>query len=305
MIVDLQGWLLDTLNIGRLLGLPLPVPTLLTSKITPISPPLLSYIGSMSVHIAAPVLLTSLLYLGPLLTRFLDGQLPFQRQFNFHTDIVERFTSLAGVRNFLVGPATEELVFRASILAPLYFAGVTRAKVVLATPGFFGIAHVHHAYNVYVSGGRTRSAAIRGAITATAQFVYTTAFGWYANFLFLRAGSVVAPTAAHALCNVLGLPNPAADSQSHPTKSTRKSYTPLPHDPSSLTESLGIVAWDWHSDMDSPRCGRGTLRPLPLSPDRTGAVWRFTVLARMRVRCALRFAPLAGRAAASVRSRRW
>ncbi|GAK67575.1 abi-domain-containing protein [Moesziomyces antarcticus] len=185
-----SGWLLDTLNIGRLLGLPLPVPTLLTSKIIPISPPLLSYIGSMSVHIAAPVLLTSLLYLGPLLTRFLDGQLPFQRQFNFHTDIVERFTSLAGVRNFLVGPATEELVFRASILAPLYFAGVTRAKLVLATPGFFGIAHVHHAYNVYVSGGRTRSAAIRGAITATAQFVYTTAFGWYANFLFLRAGSV-------------------------------------------------------------------------------------------------------------------
>lgn len=228
MLLDSQGWLLDTLNIGRLLGLALPVPTLLTSNTLPFAPPLLSYIGSLSVHMAAPLLLTSLLYLGPLLTRFLDGELPFQRHFDLHTDLVVKFTSLAGVRNFLVGPATEELVFRASLLAPLFFAGVSRAKLVLATPAFFGIAHVHHAYNVYLSDGRTRSAAIRGALTAAAQFLYTTAFGWYANLLFLRAGSVVAPTAAHVLCNVLGLPNPAADAQRHPTKSTRKSHWPQP-----------------------------------------------------------------------------
>ncbi|KAI3485299.1 hypothetical protein L1887_51412 [Cichorium endivia] len=205
-----------------------PRSTLLTSNTLPFAPPLLSYIGSLSVHMAAPLLLTSLLYLGPLLTRFLDGELPFQRHFDLHTDLVVKFTSLAGVRNFLVGPATEELVFRASLLAPLFFAGVSRAKLVLATPAFFGIAHVHHAYNVYLGGGRTRSAAIRGALTAAAQFLYTTAFGWYANLLFLRAGSVVAPTAAHVLCNVLGLPNPAADAQRHPTKSTRKSHLPQP-----------------------------------------------------------------------------
>lgn len=38
------------------------------------------------------------------------------------------------------------------------------------------------------------------------QFAYTTLFGWYATFVFLRTGSVVAVVLAHAFCNWCGLP---------------------------------------------------------------------------------------------------
>lgn len=126
------------------------------------------------------------------------------------------------MRNFLVGPVTEELVFRSAILTPLIFAGVSRRTLLFASPAFFGIAHAHHAYNVYLQGGRTRAAAKRGAVTAAVQFAYTMVFGWYANFLFLRSGSVLAPTTAHVWCNVMGLPNPMAAQQHHKKRATSK-----------------------------------------------------------------------------------
>ena len=38
------------------------------------------------------------------------------------------------------------------------------------------------------------------------QFAYTTLFGWYANFVFVRTGSLPAVVLAHAFCNWMGLP---------------------------------------------------------------------------------------------------
>lgn len=39
------------------------------------------------------------------------------------------------------------------------------------------------------------------------QFSYTTLFGTYAAFLFLRTGHLAAPVAAHIFCNVMGFPD--------------------------------------------------------------------------------------------------
>ncbi|SPO31429.1 related to CAAX prenyl protease 2 [Ustilago trichophora] len=217
-VVPRAGWLLDTLNISRLLGLPLPTPSLLTSNILPFSPSLTTYLVTLSNHILSPLLLTSLLFLGPLYVTYLDGELPFQAHFSFHRDLIHKFTSLTGIRNYLVGPLTEELVFRSCILTPLFFSGVSRSKLIFASPAFFGIAHIHHAYNVYLQAGRTKNAALRGALTATVQFAYTMVFGWYANFLYLRSASVWAPITAHVMCNVMGLPDPAGGQERWPRR---------------------------------------------------------------------------------------
>ena len=37
--------------------------------------------------------------------------------------------------------------------------------------------------------------------------MYTTAFGAYATWLFIRTGSLAAPVAVHVLCNAVGLPD--------------------------------------------------------------------------------------------------
>lgn len=47
------------------------------------------------------------------------------------------------------------------------------------------------------------------------QAGYTTVFGWYASFLLLRTGHVIAPIGAHAFCNFMGFPDFSA-AQAHP-----------------------------------------------------------------------------------------
>lgn len=49
------------------------------------------------------------------------------------------------------------------------------------------------------------------------QFGYTTVFGWYATFIYLRTGSLYSAFMCHAICNFFGFPNFAAlvDSDSH------------------------------------------------------------------------------------------
>lgn len=37
--------------------------------------------------------------------------------------------------------------------------------------------------------------------------MYTTAFGAYATWLFIRTGSLAAPVAVHMLCNAVGFPD--------------------------------------------------------------------------------------------------
>lgn len=52
--------------------------------------------------ICLPLSLTALLYIGPLYACALDGVLPFQRNFSLRTDVVDRFTRLAGVRTYIL-----------------------------------------------------------------------------------------------------------------------------------------------------------------------------------------------------------
>jgi intramembrane prenyl-peptidase len=42
--------------------------------------------------------------------------------------------------------------------------------------------------------------------TTAFQLLYTTVFGWYSSFLFIRTGHLAAPFLAHAFCNHMGFP---------------------------------------------------------------------------------------------------
>ena len=53
------------------------------------------------------------------------------------------------------------------------------------------------------------------ALQVAFQFGFTTIFGWYATFVFLRTGHLAAPIAAHAFCNWMGFPR-FGDVPAHP-----------------------------------------------------------------------------------------
>ncbi|KIY52499.1 Abi-domain-containing protein [Fistulina hepatica ATCC 64428] len=123
----------------------------------------------------------------------------------------DTFATWIGWRNYIIAPITEEVVFRACVLS-VYRAvsdgwtTMSPVRVVWVSPLFFGVAHVHHAWEVYNTHGRTAAAAKRAVLTSLFQLAYTSLFGAYCACLFLRAGSVLPPITAHIWCNSMGIP---------------------------------------------------------------------------------------------------
>lgn len=54
---------------------------------------------------------------------------------------------------------------------------------------------------------RTTKALQNALLSSSFQFVYTTIFGWYASYLFLRTGSLIPPILCHSFCNIMGFPD--------------------------------------------------------------------------------------------------
>jgi prenyl protein peptidase len=69
------------------------------------------------------------------------------------------------------------------------------------------IAHLHHAWDNYNRMGRTRQALQNAVLASLFQFTYTTLFGWYASYLFVRTGSVWPSILNHSFCNMMGIPS--------------------------------------------------------------------------------------------------
>ena len=108
------------------------------------------------------------------------------------------------LRNLVVGPLSEEFVFRACMVPLLLDAGLGTARAVCCSPLFFGVAHLHHLRRRV----RDDRAPVLEALGQTLfQFAYTTLFGVYTAFVFARTGNLAAAFACHGFCNYMGLPD--------------------------------------------------------------------------------------------------
>ncbi|OLL22039.1 putative CAAX prenyl protease 2, partial [Neolecta irregularis DAH-3] len=148
---------------------------------------------------ASGVYLTLLLFSGPLF----EWQWADKGWKTCLLDGVDDMACWIGWRNYVVGPFTEEFVFRGCIVSLFVLVKSSECKIIFLTPFFFGIAHLHHFYEFYLSKPELWRL---GIFRSVFQFSYTTIFGWYAVFLFLRLETLWAPVIAHAFCNVMGLP---------------------------------------------------------------------------------------------------
>jgi prenyl protein peptidase len=86
----------------------------------------------------------------------------------------------------------------------LLLSGASTTTIVFLTPIIFGLAHVHHFYEFRISHPHTPM--IQAVLRSVLQFTYTTLFGGYATFLFLRTGSLLNVILVHAFCNWIGFP---------------------------------------------------------------------------------------------------
>ncbi|KAJ9641826.1 CAAX prenyl protease [Coniosporium tulheliwenetii] len=154
------------------------------------------------LDILKTLLLCSILFAGPLYeSGIVDGG---WRDWIRGRDLAETLGSWIGYRNYVAGPVTEELLFR-SLIIPLHILAQESApRIVFLTPLYFGIAHVHHYYEFRLTHPGTP--ALPALLRSLFQFGYTSVFGFFAAFVFLRTGSVIAVILAHSFCNWQGLP---------------------------------------------------------------------------------------------------
>lgn len=102
------------------------------------------------------------------------------------------------------GPITEEVIFRSAIVPLHILAKVSPGHIVFVAPLYFGVAHVHHFYEFRISHPDT--SVVAALLRSLFQFTYTSMFGWYATFIYLRTGSLLVVILAHTFCNWCGLP---------------------------------------------------------------------------------------------------
>ncbi|KAK0738328.1 hypothetical protein B0T18DRAFT_394638 [Schizothecium vesticola] len=155
---------------------------------------LLGVLPPSPLPILRSLLLTSLLFAGPLFHALLiDPPSPLLPPLDIFT-----------IRALVAGPLTEELLFRSASIPLLLVSRTPIHQILYLSPLVFGLAHVHHFYEFRLSnpGVPVAAALARSAF----QLGFTTVFGAYATFLYVRTGSLGAVCAVHAFCNAVGLP---------------------------------------------------------------------------------------------------
>lgn len=86
----------------------------------------------------------------------------------------------------------------------MLLAETSVAKTIFLSPVIFGLAHFHHFWEFRITHPHVPVAT--GLLRSLLQFSYTSLFGAYATFVFLRTGSLLAIFAVHAFCNCMGFP---------------------------------------------------------------------------------------------------
>jgi prenyl protein peptidase len=154
------------------------------------------------IGVAKTLLLVSILFIGSLFEEaFAEKRLG---DWLNGTAFRETFSTWIGWRNLVAGPVSEEILFR-SFMIPLHIlAEVSTTRIVFLTPLYFGIAHIHHFYEFRAMHPKVPW--LPAFLRSLFQFAYTSIFGFFASFVFLRTGSVYAVIAAHMFCNWMGMP---------------------------------------------------------------------------------------------------
>lgn len=163
---------------------------------------LMGYLPLGFSEILKSLILTSILFSGPLFEKgFVDGEWKDWICFrNLRTSV----STWIGWRNYIVGPITEEVLFRSASIPLVVSSQTSMARLILQTPLIFGLAHLHHFYEFCTTHPHAPMTA--ALVHSLLQFSYTTAFGAYATFIYVRTGSLYSVIMVHVLCNWIGLP---------------------------------------------------------------------------------------------------
>jgi prenyl protein peptidase len=102
------------------------------------------------------------------------------------------------------GPITEEVLYRSASVPLMLVARASIKQTIFLSPLIFGVSHFHHFYEFRISNPEVP--VIAAVARSIFQLAYTTLFGAYATFLYVRNGSLLGVCMVHTFCNSMGLP---------------------------------------------------------------------------------------------------
>lgn len=155
----------------------------------------ISWPQSIIWSLVTPLLITSLLFLGPLVL--------FKDTYNwpeFVNYVKTEATDLQFVRNYMVAPLSEEFIFRGVLIAILEQSFPLWSSIIISGI-LFSLAHSHHYFFQSIQG----SDQIR-LTDNLFQMSYTFVFAVYSATLYLKTRTILTTIQVHIFCNFLGFP---------------------------------------------------------------------------------------------------
>lgn len=152
----------------------------------------------VSAAITYPFILMNAFYLGQFVMMYIDRIL--WHYFDYY-EWKQCCSSWVWRRDVIVGPITEEIVFRAcssTLMAHVYGPKWT----MLLNPIPFAASHFHHIWDDQRRGHSLAHSILQRGF----QFCYTYLFGAFATYLQLTTRHAIVPIIAHSICNAQGLP---------------------------------------------------------------------------------------------------
>lgn len=148
-----------------------------------------------------PLIITATIFLGPIVDEILNRRWSIIRltPANFWRN---RPNFWIVMRNWVVGPLIEEIVFRC-INCTLLSNDVPLHYNIIISGLLFGAAHFHPQIMQHVFLDMERELLVNSVI----QFFYTSAFGMYAASIFMKTRSLWPSVAVHVFCNAMGAPS--------------------------------------------------------------------------------------------------
>lgn len=145
--------------------------------------------------------MTATIFLGPIVDELLG-----RRWFNFSLPRMWRARPNIWefLRNWLLGPILEEIVFRC-VNCTLLSNDVPTHYNVIISGLLFGAAHFHPQIMQHVFLDMERQLLVDSLV----QFFFTSAFGMYVATIFMKTKSLWPAAAVHIFCNIMGLPSGA------------------------------------------------------------------------------------------------
>jgi membrane protease YdiL (CAAX protease family) len=111
------------------------------------------------------------------------------------------------VRALIVGPITEEIVYRSCMVSCLLASGWDAWNSVVISSVLFGVSHTHHLFEHLYHGNHP---IFKALVTILFQLCYTTVFAAYCGYIFVKTGNLLSCVLIHSWCNHFSIPDFAA-----------------------------------------------------------------------------------------------